>query len=63
MQYPTHTNSKPVTGEEARKLLAAMERGEARSTPESERTVAKILARRGLKVVSGGQDERAVSGR
>lgn len=63
MQYPTNTNSKPVTGEEARTLLAAIERGEARCTPESERTVAKILARRALKIASGGRDERAVSGR
>jgi hypothetical protein len=63
MQYPNNTNSKPVTGEEARTLLAAMERGEARCTPESERTVARILARRGMTFVSGGHDERAVSQR
>ena len=62
MQYPEHTNSKPVTGEEARKLLAAIQRGEARSTPEGDVTVAKILARRGLKAVAGGRDERTVSG-
>lgn len=63
MQYPNNTNSKPVTGDEARTLLAAIDRNEARTTPESERTVARILSRRGLKVVTDGQDERAVSGR
>ena len=54
MQYPKYTHSKPVTGEEAETLLVAMERGEARSTPESKRTVARILTRRARNVLLAG---------
>jgi len=49
MKYPFHTESKPVVGQEAKKLLTAIETNDAVTTPAAEITIKRILARRALK--------------
>lgn len=45
MKYPEHgTISKPVTGEEAKKLLAAIDAGAGVVTEEGKRMIALIVA-------------------
>lgn len=43
---PEHRPGKPVTGEEARALLAAIDSGEALTSDAATETVRRILARR-----------------
>jgi len=49
MKYPFHTESKPVVGQEAKKLLTAIETNGTVTTPAAEITIKRILARRALK--------------
>ncbi|MBS1911690.1 MAG: hypothetical protein JST22_06875 [Bacteroidetes bacterium] len=58
MQYPTpeQRTDKPVTGEEARTLLAAIDAGEALANEAALKTAGRILARRsGMNANNGAE--------
>lgn len=46
MKYPCHTNSQPVIGKEAKKLLSAAKTGKPLVNPQAQDTIARILQRR-----------------
>ncbi len=46
MKYPSHTNSQPVTGKEAKKLVQAAKTGKPLVNKQAKSTISRILERR-----------------
>jgi hypothetical protein len=56
MKYPLRTNSRPVTGEEARRLIEAIDSGKSVGNEQSRAVAAKILAARAHRLAAAGGD-------